>query len=252
MVEKYAKRVHNRRRGTNVLIGMKEFRTRFAYFSNMKGAVGMKKKTIEQIDYCRDEVCGRCPGSVWGAKSICRVHQRSIGEIEECPQWEITVKETRSAYYTRDPDKHPARTEHMEQIERELKDYPWMLREIERLRGMLEEAGMGLTGVYGLEGVMPKGKGTHANSVHREAQRREKHWTRLKQLEATVARIDAAAERLVDDRQRTILECIMEGERMNRIAQHIGVSRQRLHELKLELVRRLAEDIFGVDRQGAS
>jgi DNA-binding NarL/FixJ family response regulator len=74
----------------------------------------------------------------------------------------------------------------------------------------------------------------------------------LKQLEATVARIDAAAERLVDDRQRTILECIMEGERMNRIAQHIGVSRQRLHELKLELVRRLAEDIFGVGRQGAS
>jgi hypothetical protein len=44
----------------------------------------------------------------------------------------------------------------------------------------------------------------------------------------------------------------MEGERMNRIAQHIGVSRQRLHELKLELVRRLAEDIFGAGRQGAS
>ncbi|TMV48103.1 hypothetical protein FE783_19310 [Paenibacillus mesophilus] len=210
----------------------------------------MKKTTVEQLEYYRDEVCGRCPGSLWGAKSICRVHQRSIGEIEACPQWE--VKESRASYHVRDSDRHVIRTEQMELVEEELKDYPWMVREIERLRGILEEVGSGLTGVYGLDGALPRGKGGHADSVHREAQKREKYWNRMKQLEEKVTRIDSAAERLRDDRQRTILECIMEGQRMNRIAQHIGVSRQRLHELKLELVRLLAEDIFGDDRKGAS
>lgn len=205
---------------------------------------------MEQMEYYRDEVCSRCPGSLWGAKSICRVHQRSIGEIEACPQWE--VKEAKASYHVRDSDRHVVRTEQMELVEEELKDYPWMVREIERLRGILEEAGSGLTGVYGLDGDMPKGKGGHADSVHREAQKREKYWNRMKQLEEKVTRIDSAAERLRDDRQRTILECLMEGQRMNRIAQHIGVSRQRLHELKLELVRLLAEDIFGDDRKGVS
>lgn len=207
----------------------------------------MNRKTPEQIDYCRDEVCGRCPGSLWGTKSICRIHQRSIGEIEQCPQWE--AQEAIAARHVGGSDRSSAKTMQMEQVEEELKDYPWMVREIARLRETLEQAGSGMTGTYGLDGAMPKGKGKHADAVLREAERREKHWTRLEQLEAKVRRINKAAERLSDERQRTIMECMMEGQRMNRIAQHIGVSRQRLHELKLELMRRLAEDIFGGGRK---
>ncbi|MEF3302401.1 hypothetical protein [Paenibacillus sp. GYB003] len=210
----------------------------------------MNKPTVEQLDFFREEVCGRCPGSLWGAKSICRIHQRSIGEIEQCPQWE--TKQTASSRYDRDPDKPRAKTEQMEQVEEELKDYPWMVREIDRLRDALQEAGSGLTGVYGLDGAMPKGKGRHADSVNREAQMREKHWSRLRQLEAKVKRLDEAAERVSDDRQRTVLEWIMEGRRMNHIARHIGVSRQRLHELKRELIRFLAKEIYGDDRKGIS
>lgn len=209
----------------------------------------MNTWTIEQIDYYRDEVCGRCPGSLWGAKSICRVHQCSIGEIEQCPQWEAATRTTRSE---RDPDRPGAKTEQMEQVEEELKDYPWMVREIDRLRETLQQIGAGLTGVYGLDGAMPKAKGRHADSVNREAQRREKYWSRLEQLEAKVRRLDAAAERVCDNRKRTVLTCLMEGQRMNHIARHIGVSRQRLHELKLELVRFLAKEMYGDDRKDIS
>ncbi|RKN85887.1 hypothetical protein [Paenibacillus ginsengarvi] len=210
----------------------------------------MKTWTIEQIDYYREEVCGRCPGSLWGAKSICRVHQCSIGQIEQCPQWEVA--NTRASHYNRDPDKSGAKTEQMEQVEEELKDYPWMVREIDRLRETLQQIGTGLTGVYGLDGTMPKAKGRHADSVNREAQRREKYWSRLEQLEAKVQRLDAAAERIGDNRKRTVLTCLMEGQRMNHIARHIGVSRQRLHELKLELVRFLAKEMYGDDRKDIS
>jgi hypothetical protein len=215
-----------------------------------KGIYTMKKPTVEQLDVYREEVCGRCPGSLWGSKSICRVHQCSIGQIEACPQWE-TGRIVSGAYET-DLDRTAAKTEEMEQVEEELKDYPWMLREIERLRGLLEQVGAGMTGVYGLNAAMPKGKGGHADTVHREANKREKHWSRLKQLEAKVTRLDAAAERVQDNRKRTVLACLMEGQRMNQIARHIGVSRQRLHEMKRELVRTLAEEIFGEKREDIS
>ncbi|GAA3410411.1 hypothetical protein ACFFNY_21785 [Paenibacillus hodogayensis] len=210
----------------------------------------MNKPTLEQIDYYRDEVCSRCPGSLWGAKSICRVHQCSIGEIEACPQWE--AKDAGAAAARHDPYRPSAKTEDMELVEEELKDYPWMVREIDRLRDLLEHVGGSMTGLYGLDGAMPKGKGRYTDSVNREAQKREKHWSRLRQLEAKVTRLETAAERIADDRQRTVLECIMEGQRMNHIARHIGVSRQRLHELKIELVRFLAKEIFGDDRKGIS
>lgn len=210
------------------------------------------KATAEQIDYYRDEVCSRCPGSLWGQKSICRVHQISIGQIERCPQWDS--KENGIARGPTAPERGTgleqasrsrAKSGKLEQVEEELKDYPWMLREIDRLRGLLEEAGAGLTRAYGIEEAMPKGKGRHADAVGREAQNREKHWSRLKLLEAKVARFDEAADRIRDERLRTVLECLMEGRRMNRIAEHIGVSRQRLHELKRELIRLLAEAMYG-------
>ncbi|PYI52541.1 hypothetical protein [Paenibacillus flagellatus] len=213
----------------------------------------MNKLTAEDIDLYRDEVCGRCPGSLWGAKSICRIHQLSIGQIEFCQQWEVSQAAPQSpASYRRGSERSSNKTEHMELVEEDLKDFPWMQREIERLRGLLDHVGAGLTGVYGLDGAMPKGKGRHADHVNREAQKREKHRDRLKELEAKVTRIENAAERVRDDRQRTVLECIMEGQRMNAIARHIGVSRQRLYELKHELVRFLADEIFGDDRKGIS
>jgi hypothetical protein len=170
--------------------------------------------------------------------------------MESCPQWEQHQK--MHALSGRDLYKHTAKTVQMEQIEEELKDYPWMIREIERLRELLEHPSSKVTGMYGLDGAMPKGKGQHANSVHREAQQREKHWHRLNQLEAKVARIDSAAEQVGDSRQRTILECLLGGQRMNVIASHLGISRQRLHELKLDLVRFLASEIFGGEGKDVS
>lgn len=201
----------------------------------------MRTISIEQLEQCRENICARCPGSLWGAKSICRVHQRSIGEIEQCPEWSA-VRESAAAYRLRRPGS-AIRTEQMEQVEQELKDYPWMVREIDRLRLELEQTGAGLTGTYGVDGAMPRPKGGYADHVQREAQRREKQRARLRQLEVVVARLDGAAERLEDDRLRTVLACLMDGQRMVQIARHIGVSRQRLHELKLELIRYLAEDV---------
>lgn len=201
----------------------------------------MRTNSIEQLEQYRENICACCPGSLWGAKSICRVHQRSIGEIEQCPEWS-TVRES-AAPYRLQRQGNAIRTEQMEQVEQELKDYPWMVREIDRLRLDLEQTGTGLTGAYGVDGAMPKAKGGYTDHVQREVQRREKQQARLRQLEAVVARLDASAERLEDTRLRTVLACLMAGQRMIQIAQHIGVSRQRLHELKLELLRYLAEGV---------
>ncbi|MDX8366789.1 hypothetical protein [Cytobacillus sp. IB215665] len=41
-------------------------------------------KSYEYID----RICVNCPGSLWGAKSICRIHNKSIGNITSCEQWD--------------------------------------------------------------------------------------------------------------------------------------------------------------------
>ncbi|MGK5512031.1 hypothetical protein [Brevibacillus formosus] len=45
---------------------------------------------------------------------------------------------------------------------------------------------------------------------------------------------------LGDSKHRTALEYMMDGMRMNSIARHVGVSRQRLKEIKRDIVNRLA------------
>lgn len=146
-------------------------------------------------------------------------------------------------------DLEPA-LEVVQKVEEELKDYHWTLREIERLRSYLEEAGEGMCRQYGIDSAMPKPKGGNTDPVHREVQRRARQWQRLEKLEQKVKRIESAVEKIQDEKQRTVLECIMDGERMNIIAKHVGVSRQRLNEIKRELIKRLAWEMYGEELKG--
>jgi hypothetical protein len=132
-----------------------------------------------------------------------------------------------------------------EKMEDELKDYPWMVREVARLREELQEIDAGLTAKYGIEAGMPTAKGAANNMVQREVQKREKRWQRLVHLENRVRTIELAVDRVEGDRSRTILACMMEGRRIKDIADHIGISRQRLHLVKRDLMTLMAGWIYG-------
>ncbi|TBL71355.1 hypothetical protein [Paenibacillus thalictri] len=210
----------------------------------------MKPWTENERLQHQEHICEVCPGSLWGEKSICRIHQMSIGQVDDCPEWKVRqanagptkVKERGQAYAAYAWGDIEAQ---IAQIDEEIKDYPWMQREIARLREELEQIDSGLTSRYGIDAAQPKAKGTVSSVVAREVQKREARWQRLKALEEKVKRIELAVDHVLDNRQRTLLECLLQSQKMNAIARHIGVSRQTLYDIKRHLLELLAEHMYG-------
>ncbi|MFE1630758.1 hypothetical protein ACFLFF_28855, partial [Brevibacillus reuszeri] len=190
----------------------------------------------------------------WGKKSFCSVHGLHAGKIESCPEWDkITVTQQGSndddgqlTYKNLEPA-----MEWVQRTEEEIRDYSFSLREIDRIKGILKDAGEGTVGAYGIDASLPKGKGTTSDKTHREAVKRERYWERLRRLEASIQRVDRGSETITDDKERAVLECIMDGVRMNMIARHVGVSRSYLNDIKRELIKKMARAMYGEDRHNA-
>ena len=71
-----------------------------------------------------------------------------------------------------------------QQMERTLKDYHWMIREIKRQQDILnEDIGTRVVAVSGLESTLPKAKGIVGNPVVKEVIRREQKSSWLMKLE---------------------------------------------------------------------
>lgn len=195
-----------------------------------------------------ESVCINCPGSLWGEKSICRIHNKSIGEIETCEQWTrqpLKLNDDQLAF----TDLEPA-IEIVQKTEEDLRGYHWMVKEVDRLSKKLDLATQSigpienLVAQWGIDAVMPRGKGQKIASKSIADERYERQWQRLEKLKQKVQKIEKAVERITDEKERTVLECMLDGERMNMIARHVGISRQYLNETKRLLVKKLAWELY--------
>ncbi|UFJ42029.1 LuxR C-terminal-related transcriptional regulator [Brevibacillus humidisoli] len=196
-----------------------------------------------------ESVCANCPGTQWGSRSICSVFGKSVGYIEECEEWKrYPVK--RASARAKDvsvsvTDQLRPALEWVQRTEEELRDYRFMVREIGRIEEYLGNVGQGLVSAYGIDGCQPKGKGLTANKTQNEVVHRERKWKRLMKLKETVDRIEQAAEEIADERERTVLDGLMDGEKNNYIARQLGVSRQRYYEIKRSLIGKMAWSMYG-------
>lgn len=208
----------------------------------------MKDKLIERL-------CEKCPATQWGKKSFCSVHNLHVGKIETCPEWDKYLIENQGllerggqlAFLSLEPA-----MEIVQKVEEEIKGYRWMVKEVERLRKEIDKAIISnpaiqakLVATYGEAAGMPSGKGLRLSTLTTSEERYEKQVERMKSLENKVRQINDFAIGLGDSKHRTVLECMLDGMRMNRIALHVGVSRQRLNEIKREIVNRLAVTMYG-------
>ena len=208
----------------------------------------MKDKLIERL-------CEKCPATQWGKKSFCSVHNLHVGKIETCPEWDKYLIENQGllerggqlAFLNLEPA-----LEIVQKVEEEIKGYRWMVKEVERLRKEIDKAIISnpaiqakLVATYGEAAGMPSGKGLRLSTLTATEERYEKQVERMKSLENKVRQINDFAIGLGDSKHRTVLECMLDGMRMNRIALHVGVSRQRLNEIKREIVNQLAVAMYG-------
>lgn len=112
-----------------------------------------------------------------------------------------------------------------------LRDYHWMTNEIARQRGLLVDAGENLTAQYGIQMVMPKGSGT-SDPIYIEVQRRVKKTKRVERLEKKVKYIQDRVYLIENEREKTVLDCLMDGMSMIKISRHMGLSERHIYGLR--------------------
>ena len=123
------------------------------------------------------------------------------------------------------------------EIEQTLRDYHWMIREIERLRELLGDAGEKVVRAY--EGMdMPKPQGSRTDPVALEVSRRERHWKKLYSYEQKVMFVQERIDIIHDERERTVLDCMLDGMTIVSIANHMGCSRKTVRAVRESIVEK--------------
>lgn len=133
------------------------------------------------------------------------------------------------------------------EIESALRNYYWMVKEIARLRAILEDAGENIVRQLDEDADMPKPKGKVSDPVYLETVRREKHWRRIEKLERKVKFIQENIDCITDDRERTVLDCMLDGMTLVAIALHLGTSEKQVRRIKDSIVDRIAENAENAD-----
>ncbi|BAH46078.1 hypothetical protein BBR47_51010 [Brevibacillus brevis NBRC 100599] len=202
-----------------------------------------------------EAVCEVCPATCWGKKSHCQVHDKHVGKIDSCPEWDKYMRDqetkgqqktvsTRKEGFARTSEQAPI-VDFLQKAEEEIRDYNYMQIEIVRIQRFLREAGEGMVAQYGLDAGMPKGKGSNGDKTHAEVVRRERKWKRLQNLQDKIERINKAVETIPGEQERLVVEALLDGDKNNLIAKEIGVSRQRYYEIKRSAVMKMAWAMYG-------
>ncbi|WP_342399604.1 LuxR C-terminal-related transcriptional regulator [Weizmannia sp. FSL W8-0676] len=121
-----------------------------------------------------------------------------------------------------------------------LRDYHWMINEIQRQRKMLsDEVNGNFTAQYGIEASLPKGQ--NGDPIFREVIRREKKSRWIEKLEKKVMFIQEHMDCITNEREKVVLECLLDGMSMIAISKHMGLSVRHVQRIKNSIVDKMSE-----------
>lgn len=124
-----------------------------------------------------------------------------------------------------------------------LRDYHWMINEIQRQRKMLsDEVNGNFTAQYGIEASLPKGKGQNGDPIFREVIRREKKSRWIEKLEKKVMFIQEHMDCITNEREKAVLECLLDGMSMIAISRHMGLSERNIYKLRENIIDMMARN----------
>lgn len=127
------------------------------------------------------------------------------------------------------------------QIEQTLRNYNWMINEIKRQRDLLNDVEISVVAQSGIESTLPKGKGTTSDPVVQEIIRRDEKSKWVEKLEKKVLFIQKRIPVITDEREKAILECLLDGMSMVAIGKHMGLSERHIRRLKDSIVSKMSE-----------
>src|SRR5690625_972369 len=126
------------------------------------------------------------------------------------------------------------------QIEQALRGYNWMIKEVKRQRGIMGYTGCNLVAEDGIESVMPKPQGETSDPVALEVIRRDKASRWVENLEEKVLFIQQRMHVIADEKEKAVLECMLDGLSMVAIGKHMGLSRRHIYTIKENIVCQIA------------
>lgn len=124
------------------------------------------------------------------------------------------------------------------EIEQILRDYNWMINEIKRQRELMGIKGGNL--VAHLDG-MPKAKGSASDPVALEVVRRDEASRWVQKLERKVLFIQERMKVITDEREKAVLNCMLDGMSMRAISKHMGLSERHVFRIKDSIVQQMAD-----------
>jgi DNA-binding NarL/FixJ family response regulator len=122
-----------------------------------------------------------------------------------------------------------------------LKDYFWMIREIQKIDRELQKTDFAGVAQYGIEATLPHAVGIVGRALENEVVRRSKKSERMLDYAKKVNFINERLGKVTDEKEKVVLDCMLDGMNLVAIAHHLKISRKQVHILRDTIVNRLAE-----------
>lgn len=122
-----------------------------------------------------------------------------------------------------------------------LKNYAWMLREIQRIDKELTRTDFTGVSQYGIEASLPHAQGIVGRAIENEVMRRNRKSDKLLKYCEEVNFINENVDKVTDEKEKVVLDCLLDGMSITAIAHHLRMSRQQVHTLQNDIVKRMAK-----------
>lgn len=119
-----------------------------------------------------------------------------------------------------------------------LRDYHWLVKEVERIKAELNITESVGVASYSDE---PRGDSGPSNPIESEVIRREKKYDRMQRYLKRVNFINEKSVNITDEREKVILDCLLDGMRMSAVAKHLNISRHTANQIRDIIVVKLDE-----------
>ena len=125
-------------------------------------------------------------------------------------------------------------------IEQALRNYYWMVNQVERLERELSNIEISIIPPYGLEASMPKANQI-SDKVGKTVIKRDEESRHLKKLKAKIALIDSGLKMIENDLEKSVMLCMMDGLSQFQISQHFKISEGKVSSIKSHIVKKMNE-----------
>lgn len=123
-----------------------------------------------------------------------------------------------------------------------LKDYHWMLKEMIRVEKQLASTDFKGVAQYGIEATLPHAQGIVGKAIENEVMRRNKKSESIVEYAKRVNFINERLDRVTDEKEKVVLNCLLDGMNIAAIGAHLRTSRKQIHIIRDTIVNILADN----------